>query len=363
MASIVKRGDGWRVSVFKRGLRRTATFRTKTEAKLWASQTEIDLEDYKDGSRIPFIDVLERYKREVSIKKRCHYTEKYMLDKIGRAEFSKKPICEITSGDISAWRNELQKSNSVNTVLRAMVVVSHVFRVSVDEWGLVSENPASKVRKPSMDKPRNRRISAQEIQDIAAAFGWDESVGNIQDITTAFQKPEVHATYKDIATRTYKDKGLTGHKGRRPSSQKWFQIGIAFLLAIETGMRQREILDMTWQNIDLVKRTVHLPITKNGDSRDVPLSQTAIRLIKQVRTENEKLFTIKNDYLRTTFRAVVDRLGIKNLHFHDTRHEAVTRLSKKLGVLELAKVIGHKNISQLMTYYNESAEEIAKKLD
>lgn len=67
--------------------------------------------------------------------------------------------------------------------------------------------------------------------------------------------------------------------------------------------------------------------------------------------------------LDALFRKVRDKAGIENLHFHDTRHEAITRLSKKLDVLALARMIGHRDIKELMTYYNESASDISKKLD
>ena len=63
------------------------------------------------------------------------------------------------------------------------------------------------------------------------------------------------------------------------------------------------------------------------------------------------------------FRKYRDKAGIDNLHFHDTRHEAVTRLAKKLDVLDLARMIGHRNLKTLMVYYNATAEELAQKLD
>ena len=55
-------------------------------------------------------------------------------------------------------------------------------------------------------------------------------------------------------------------------------------------------------------------------------------------------------------------LADADLHFHDTRHEGITRLAAVLGVLELARAVGHRDLRMLQTYYNESAEDIAKKL-
>ena len=75
------------------------------------------------------------------------------------------------------------------------------------------------------------------------------------------------------------------------------------------------------------------------------------------------VFCINSNSLDALFRKYRDKAGISGLHFHDTRHEAITRLAKKLNVLDLARMVGHKKLNQLMTYYNESAEELAKKLD
>ena len=53
---------------------------------------------------------------------------------------------------------------------------------------------------------------------------------------------------------------------------------------------------------------------------------------------------------------------IDDLHFHDLRHTAITRLASKLNILELARCVGHKDLRQLQVYFNMSAEDIAKKL-
>ncbi len=131
-------------------------------------------------------------------------------------------------------------------------------------------------------------------------------------------------------------------------------------------MRQGEILSLTYDAVFLDKRFVHLDKTKNGDTRDVPLSNRAVYLFEQVlknKHEDNKLFTLSSASADAMFRKYRNKLGINDLHFHDTRHEAITRLSKKLGVLELARMVGHRNISQLMTYYNDTAESLAGKLN
>ncbi|MGE8450918.1 MAG: tyrosine-type recombinase/integrase, partial [Pseudomonadales bacterium] len=111
-------------------------------------------------------------------------------------------------------------------------------------------------------------------------------------------------------------------------------------------------------------KVAHLPLTKNGGARDVPLSSRAIELLELLPTveAGEPLFNLSDKSRDALFRKGRDRSGLKNLTFHDTRHEAITRLAKKLQPLALARMTGHTDLNELMTYYNESAAEIAAML-
>ncbi len=62
------------------------------------------------------------------------------------------------------------------------------------------------------------------------------------------------------------------------------------------------------------------------------------------------------------FRKIRDRAAIDDLHFHDTRHEAITRLARRLDILDLARMVRHRDLNQLRVYYNTTASEIAKRL-
>ncbi len=91
-------------------------------------------------------------------------------------------------------------------------------------------------------------------------------------------------------------------------------------------------------------------MTKNGTSRTVPLSREAMRIIGLMSNKEGQVFGLAPDRIAVLFMRLVQNAAIDDLHFHDSRHKAVTRLARKLSVLELARVIGHKNLSQLMTY-------------
>ncbi len=123
-------------------------------------------------------------------------------------------------------------------------------------------------------------------------------------------------------------------------------------------MRASECLSV---NKDTYKvNYVILPETKNGSKREVALSKKAIKLYLLVFKSGLKINSISLDAL---FRKYRNKTDIIDLHFHDSRHQAITDLSKKLDVMDLARMIGHKDLKSLMIYYNETASSIASKLD
>jgi integrase len=154
------------------------------------------------------------------------------------------------------------------------------------------------------------------------------------------------------------------------------------MLATETAMRRGELLSLRWKYLDLVKRVAHLPMTKNGEPRDVPLSSRATEILHSLpRSIDDRVFPITVESFKKCWqRALVrakekylrdcDEIGrapnsefLFDIRFHDLRHEATTRLSDRIqNPLELARITGHKDLKMLLRYYNISAEELAKKL-
>ncbi|WP_085740843.1 site-specific integrase [Pseudomonas syringae] len=138
------------------------------------------------------------------------------------------------------------------------------------------------------------------------------------------------------------------------------------LLALETAMRQGEILGLKVKDVRLTDRYVRLEMTKNGESRNVPLTRRAGELLKNLIAEREgeiPIFRLSSASADAMFRKIRDELRISDLHFHDTRHEATTRLARKVDVLDLARITGHKDPRSLMVYYNATAAEMASRLD
>ena len=196
-----------------------------------------------------------------------------------------------------------------------MNLLSVVFSTAVRDWGLIPKNPVKGVGRPKAPPARERRISQREIDALIATAGTD----------------------------------LTQIKGRAVH---------AFLFAIETAMRAGELLAL--RRSDVSGRVARLHTSKTGKGRDVPLSSEALRLWNMLPGDG---FQMTSRQLDPTFRKIRTRAGLDGFTFHDSRHEAISRLAGKVHVLALARIVGHDDVKQLMTYYDESAEDLSKLLD
>ncbi len=336
MASIKKSGSGWRAQVALGGVRQSKTFSTKAEAVAWAASRETQIRSGENAA--PAVvktldDAFNRYLREVSVHKRGHRMERHRLVAIADHVVAGRRLGDLRLGDVSSdilgqWRDlRLRGTAAANfedkvlgaSVIRELNLLSHVFTTARREWKWISKSPTTDVRRPKGSAPRDRRISQDEIDRLCVALGFADG----------------------------------------PVNTKSGAVAVAFLFAIETAMRAGEICGL--KRGDIKGSVAHLPRTKNGTKRDVPLSSRALNLIAFL-PPGETLFGFSAASLDALFRKAKERCQIEDLKFHDTRHEAITRLAKKLNVLELARVVGHRDLNELQTYYNETAEELSKKL-
>lgn len=341
MASYRKRGGAWRVEIARQGIRKSASFDTKAEAVAWATQEEAAIASGRAG-QIPaksFGDLLAKYRDEVSPAKRGERWERLRIDRIitSREGAPADPLAAVALRDLdsshfAAWRDRRLRQVTPASVRREWNLLSAAINVAVNEWRWLHENPMKTVKRPPPAEARDRRISADEIERLLFALGYD---------------------YNDA-----------------PPATQTARVGAAFLFAIETGMRAGEIVALRRDEVFAEARylTVTGQATGAGKTaaarRDVPLSSEALRILRQLEDlEGETVFGIASTAtLDALFRKAKGRALIDDLHFHDTRHEAITRLAKRLDVLELARAVGHRDLRQLMTYYNETASALAKKL-
>lgn len=317
MASIRKLKTGHRAEVCVKGVRDSAMFDTSREAKAWAALRETELRQRAGAgpSNLRVSDLLERYAREVSPGKRGARWELLRLNAMGSLPLASMLAADVTEQHVAEWRDARSVGVQAGTVRREMVLLSHVFETARREWKLIDANPCKDVRRPKAPPPRDRRITDDEAQRMCWALGWDYG---------------------------------------QPVTQARHRVAVAFLFAIETAMRAGEVCGIRPAHV--TGRTVLLPMTKNGKPRTVPLSSRALELLSFLPAGH---FDLDPRVLDALFRRGRDAAKIDGLTFHDTRHEAITRLASIFNPLELARVVGHSNVNQLLTYYNKSAGDLA----
>lgn len=357
MAQIVKRGDfQWRARIRVKGFPdQSRTFELREDAVKWARATERELEtagfvDRREAESTLLRSVLERYMGEVTPKKKSAEMETVKIRMLlADSVLPKLKMTAINTTTIAAWRDRRAEQVGPSSVIRELGILSAILNHARREWNIHIENPIRDVRRPPTPKARDRRLSAQEEIYLLAALS--EPGRNAQG--------------------TFKKGGC-----RNPWLAPLVQ------LAIETAMRKGEMLTMQWHHVDLERQVAHLPETKNGDARDVPLSTRAVAILQSLpRSKDDHVFPITSMAAKLGFTRAVKRAQAKyqhdqadagkraspaflhDLHFHDLRHEAISRLAEKLtNVLELSAVSGHRDLRMLKRYYHPKAEDLAKKL-
>jgi integrase len=305
------------------------TFATKREARAWAALMEAELrQNAKDSLQAEtrtLGNLLERYRDEITTGKRGVYSETMRLNCLIADPFAAEPLATLCARQIADWRERRLQRVRPGTVIRELSIISAACNVAVSEWKWLTTNPCREVKRPPRPDARDRRIHAPEIEGILDALQYRRE-----------------------------------EKARSVSER----VAVAFLFAIETAMRRGEILNLRWEDVDFKSSIARIPKGKTRAARrEVPLTREAKRLLHQMAGgEGARIFELNVWSFNSAFRAARDKAGIQNLHFHDTRHEAITRLAQKIDVLPLARIIGHHNLHQLLVYYNEAASDIAKRL-
>ncbi|WP_342627529.1 site-specific integrase [Nguyenibacter vanlangensis] len=336
MASIIRRGKSWRAMIVRKGRRVSATFDTKAQAISWATQAEAAIlageapaepEKPAHVANLLVSDLLTRYATAISPSKRGSRWEIIRLHALARMDAFRVPARTFDPPALGAWRDSRLKTVSSETVNRELNVLSAVFNVAIKEWRApMPGNPVGMIQRPPRSKPRKRRVSQAERELMAEWLGWDM-------------------------------------KSPPDSVGQW--TAFAFFLALATAMRKGEILSLTWGDVHLDDCYVHLEQTKNGYERDVPISSEAMSLLKILPPgpAAAPVVPIQSGTLDMTFRRARIDAGLPDLHFHDSRREATTELSKRLSnVLELSAVTGHRDLRVLKSYYRPKASDLAKKL-
>lgn len=325
MATFRRRGNKWRVEICHQGKRLSASFPTKAECERWAVVTTYELthREHHPTARKTLGEAMMRYLEECTPKKKSASREAKFIN-----NFLKHPLCNqllenVTVADWAEWRDWRLKTVSPGTVRREATIVKAMYRVAIREWLWLRTSPFEHLTLPKAPESRDRRVWPDEERRILEAFQYTEL---------------------------------------RPPREIREYVACAWLFALETAMRSGEILNLQWQHVHLEQRYVHIPHSKNGRKRDVALSPRAVEILKILPRDAPTCFKINSAQRDANFRKYRNLAGVEDMRFHDSRHEALTRLAQKLHILDLARMAGMRDTKTLMVYYNATATEIAMKL-
>lgn len=323
MATIRKRNGQWQVQVRRRGFDPVSkTFTARQDATGWARQIEAEMDrnvyvTRKAAESVTVKALTDRYLQEVAPQKRSHRAMRYDLLALGR-HFRHRTLATLTPADVAGFRDARMADGCAGaTVRKQLNVLARVIDTAGREWGIhAPTNPARMVSRPTPAAGRSRRVTAAE-----------ELV--LLDACRASRAPNLDAIV---------------------------------ILAVETAMRLGELLALEWSNVHLDRRTAYLRNTKNGEPRTVPLSRRAVDVLTTLRGDDRgRVFPNWKDTLsfeHAWHRAVV-KSGLLDLHFHDLRHEAATRLFEQgLNPMQVAAITGHKTLQMLKRYTHLRAEDL-----
>ena len=311
MASFRKRNSLWQAQVRSRSLGSVSkSFHKKSDAVAWAKVQEAAMQTGewkpKDKRYSTIGDLIQKYLQKVTPQKKGAEPETRRLKRL----LKEKSLMAIKLDEAKPHHLAEFRDKRLHDGNRAaqydLILLRHAWNIARVEWGWsLSENPISLIRMPKNNPPRERRLRAGEYEALSDAAGY---------------------------------------------SRSWYLWPIVDI-AIETAMRRSEIFNLEWQHIDWKTQRALLPITKNGRSRWVPLSELALEHIEQAPRTADRVFPITDVAFRQAWDRLRNRAGITDLTFHDLRHESLSRkFESGMNIPQVMAISGHRTASQLFRY-------------
>jgi integrase len=301
------------------------TFRTKREAENWeikikAAMKAGNYRDTKPAEDITLGHAIDRYLAEPLTKKRKNYKTEQGQLLWWKKELGNYALIRVTPDLLAKKRDELAstltdkgKERTPATVNRYMATLSVLLTVIIEEWCWLSETPLKFVRKLKEPRGRIRFLSDEERKALM-------------------------------------------HECRVSKNPHLYLI---FILAISTGARKTEILNLKWQDIDLDTGRAILHETKNGERRTLYLTGLALTELHKhaLKYALKSEFVFPNDagtkpiVFKEAWLNAVKKAGIADFKFHDCRHSAASYLAMQgASPSEIAEVLGHKTLSMVKRY-------------
>lgn len=327
MASVTRRGRRWFAQVRRKGQPALyKTFDTKAAAQAWAREQEATIDrnqappDLRTLRQVTLGDVIGRYLTDVTPTKRSQDSERLRLSKLLRHPIADLTLADLSPARIAAYRDERLTQVKPATVRRELSLIHHALHKADQEWGYhLAANPVGAISQPKLNNARDRRLGEGELERLRAAL----------------------------------------------ASTKNELIEPIILIAIETALRRSEILAIEWKHVDLQQRTLHIPWSKTGAARTIPLTDAAIRILKERMGDGQfgRVFPISPNAFRLAWERARRRAGLVDLRFHDLRHEAISRFCELgLSVPEVSVISGHRDPRMLFRYAHIRPADLALKI-
>ena len=234
--------------------------------------------------------------------------------------FGKSNLLSVLPRNISKYKMLRKEEGAAPaTINRELAMLSKAFSLAVKEWEWLKDNPVSKVPREKEDNERDRWLTVEEeVSLLECSPDW------LRDI---------------------------------------------ILFNLQTGLRQDELLSLTWDRVSGVREEILIDDTKNGKSRTIPLNKTALGILKSkakvVSIKNQIVFhskagtKINKHNLRRAFVNAMGRAGIEDFTFHGLRHTFATRLAQsKIDLYRISKLLGHKDISTTQRYAHHCSDSL-----
>jgi integrase len=326
MATIRKLRSKWQVLIRRKYSSPIyKTFIKKEDAVRWARDTEIIIEQglYQDLALAKITklkDVLAQYRDRISINKKRFEQECYKINKLIRSDIANKNLSELTSLILLDFIEQQKKFVKAGTINKYITLISCAINFAEQFLGVgLNKNPLECIKR------------LKESNFIGQVIEPHEEVLLLK-----------HAEFS-----------------------KLYWLKTAIILGIDCGLRRGEILKLKAEDINYKNNTAVLRDTKNGETREIGLSQRAIQEIKKLPiTIGGKLFPCKRlDTFTFYYRQLQRWSGVKK-RFHDTRHTFASRKSTQgWSITEIAAQGGWKQLQVLKRYTHIKAEYLAKKMN
>ncbi|CAN1594368.1 XerC Integrase [Candidatus Pelagibacterales bacterium] len=325
MATIRRRNNKWQVIIRKDNFKITyKTFSLKEDAVRWARETEVKIEQglYQDltlAKTTKLKDVLAQYRDKVSVNKKGHEQECYKINKIIRSDIADKTLSQLTPIVLFEFIEQQKKLYTASTINKSITIINLALNFAERFLGIIlNKNPLKFIKR------------LKESQFVGQIIELHEEVLLLK-----------HAEFS-----------------------KLYWLKTAIILGIDCGLRRGEILKLKAEDINFKNNTAVLRDTKNGETREIGLSQRAIQEIKKLPiTIDGKLFPCKRlDTFTFYYNQLKKWSGVKK-RFHDTRHTFASRSTTSgWSITEIAAQGGWKQLQVLKRYTHIKAEYLAKKM-